>query len=148
MQAHILSTLGQKKGKKQFFFLNSFCFFLFLLFFLQGECFSSLFFSFFFSILAGSFSCSVFHLCFFFPPSSPCFILLSVFLPFFSILFVYYNFFSCYFFHPCLFSQGRCILLFLLFLFFLYLFSFLPFFLRFVFFPFFFFLLGAYGHPP
>ncbi len=101
-------------------FLNSFWFFFLF-------CFSSLF---------------------FFTPTSPCFILMSCSFPLFLNSFCLLLFFSCYFFHPCLFSQGRCILLFLLFLIFVYLFSFLPFYSHgLLFFPFFF-LLQAYGHPP
>ncbi len=63
----------------------------------------------------------------------------SFFFPSFSQFFLFIIIIILKKIHPCLFSQGRCILLFLLFLFFLYLFSFLSFFFPYglLFFPFF-----------
>ncbi len=54
---------------------------MFLLFFCKEDVFH-LFFAFFFSILSGSFSCSVFHLCFLFPQGAPVLSFCLFFCPF------------------------------------------------------------------
>ncbi len=105
VQGRILGKLRKKKGKKQFFFLNSFCFFLFLFVFCKEDVFHR-FFSFFFSILSGSFSCSVFHLCFVFPQGAPVLSFCLFFCSFSQFFFFIIIFFLVIFFIPVYFPKA------------------------------------------
>ncbi len=110
-----------KEGQKQFFLFL----FVLVIFFARRMFFILFFpsFSQFFLVLF----LVLFFISVFFPQGAPVLSFCLFFCPFCQF-FLFFIIIFCYFFHPCLFSHGRCILLFLLFLFFLYLFSFLPFF--------------------
>ncbi len=146
VQALILSTLGKKKGKKQFFFLKSFCFFLFLLFFCKEDVFHP-FSPFFSSILSGSFPCSVFHLCFFFPQEALV-LLFCLFFSTFSQFFLFIIIIFLLFFSSLSIFPRQMYFIVPSFSFLSLPFQFSSFFHMVCFFCPFFFLFGAYGHPP